>query len=459
MADLEDQPILPISPVKVLGDFQPSLCLDPPQCSPGPPLKKEPIIKLEGEDLRRSIELFRRLQIAEATCAMLGGVGFGCFAIGLDLQYTEGIFERKERECAIALYVGTISTLLLLVAIAWRSLLEFKWQQARCVYSPQDTFLSVHRYKAMLVEWGIVLPHPMIWLQGLTVSYTHVLRGTDSSEVNIEYPLNALLCVWSLTRQYLILRLVFIMSTYCSPRAQRVCRMNGGSASKLFVLRCMMQSSPYTIVGLFLLLGVLSGAFSIRIFERPVREYTSMDFSNYANAIWYCLVTISTVGYGDYYAVTLPGRVIAFAVCLWGVVTVAVMILFVSRLLKFGSGEDNALAILQRLEFKEEMRAAAANVLTTGLRYCLAAKRHPETLPKYRHLIGKFRRFVSEFEKMRVSQRKLYNQDTWQEQMQKKVRVLTEDNLQIQRELTELHKVVRNLRDTLMIQSTNEGVR
>ena len=457
MADPDSLP-LSTSPHKVLGDFQPSLNLDLPQSLPLSP-RKEPIIRLQGEDLRESAKLFRRLCTAEVTCAMLGVVGFGCFAIGEDLQYTNGIFERKETECAIALYIGTISTLLLLVAIGWRSVLEFRWQQARCVYSLQDSFLSVRKYRMMLVEWLVVLPHPVIWLQGLTFSYTLVLKASESHGVGIEYPINALLCIWSLLRQYLLIKVIFTLSKYCSPRAQRVCRMNGGSASKLFALRCMMQGSPYAIVGLFLLLGVLSGAFSIRIFERPAREYTGMDFSSYANAIWYCLITIATVGYGDYYAVTLPGRVIAFLVCLWGLVTVAVMILFVARLLKFGSGEENAVAILHRLEFKTELRTAAANVLSTGLRYCLRAKLHPNTLPNSSHLIGKFRRFVHEFEKMRVSQRKLYNQDTWEEQMQKKVRMLAEENRAMQEELADLHRIVRNLRDTLMIQSTNEGVR
>lgn len=461
MAEEDEQSslALPSSPRKVLGDFQPSICLDLPQHLQLSRSRKEPVIKLQGEDLRQSAELFRRLGTAELTCAILGLVGFGCFAIGQDLQYTEGIFERKERSGVIALSIGTGSTLLLLVAIGWRSVLEFRWQQARCLYSSQDTFVSVQKYKAVLVEWSLVLPHPMVWLQGLTFSYTLILKSSESTEIVLEYPINALLCVWSLLRQYLLLRVVFALSKYSSPRAQRVCRMNGGSASRLFVLRCMMQDSPYAIVGLFLLLGVLSGAFSIRIFERPAREYTGMDLSSYANAIWYCLVTISTVGYGDYYAVTVPGRVMAFLVCLWGVVTVAVMILFVARLLQFGTGEDNALAILQRLEFKAEMRTAAANVLTTGLRYCRIAKFHPQTLPKYAHLIGKFRRFVHDFEKMRVSQRKLYNQDSWEEQMQKKVAVLAENNRKMKKELAELHGIVKNLRDTLLIQSTNEGIR
>ena len=420
---------------------------------------KDTVIRLEGENIPHSTRLFHSLQTAEISCALLGLFGFGCFAIGQDLQYTESLFQRKEAVCSIALCLGTLSTLLLLAAVWRRCRLEFRWQQAKCVYSQQDSFLSSKKYWAMLAEWAVILPHPMIWLQGLTVSYSEARTSNPEDEFHIEYPINGILCVWSLLRQYLLLRLLFIMSTYSSPRAQRVCRMNGGSATRLFALRCMMLDSPYTIVGLFLLLGVLSGTFAIRLFERPAFSHTGMDFSSYANSMWYCLVTITTVGYGDYYPVTLPGRVVALVVCLWGIINVAVMIVFITKLLDFGTGERNALDILQRLDFMENMRQAAANVLTVGLRYCLLVKKHPEMMRKHEDLLGRFRRFVYEFEKMRVNKRKLYNQDTWEERMQKQVRSLTEDNMQMQQELSDLTRILRNIRDTLLVQSTDEGVR
>ena len=46
-------------------------------------------------------------------------------------------------------------------------------------------------------------------------------------------------------------------------------------------------------------------------------------FASLADAMWWALVTMTTVGYGDMYPVTLGGRVLAGAIMLLGVGTVA----------------------------------------------------------------------------------------------------------------------------------------
>ena len=43
---------------------------------------------------------------------------------------------------------------------------------------------------------------------------------------------------------------------------------------------------------------------------------------------------ILLVGFGDYYPITLPGRFIAFILCIWGVFVVSLIILILTFLLK-----------------------------------------------------------------------------------------------------------------------------
>ena len=68
------------------------------------------------------------------------------------------------------------------------------------------------------------------------------------------------------------------------------------------------------------------GGFALRIFERPLFEHSALDFSSYGNAMWTVILTMTTVGYGDYYPVTVAGRVIGFIVCIWGICSVALMV-------------------------------------------------------------------------------------------------------------------------------------
>lgn len=413
--------------------------------------KRETVISLESENIRISSSIFHRVKTAETACALLALFSFGCFAISTDLQYTSSLFNAKKLPCRVALLLGTLATVLLTVAVVWRNWLEFRWERARCLFSVHDNFLVTGKWTQILVEMGIIWPHPMLWLQGIDTDH-EVQVNTSAlhfSPMLITYSINSILSVWSLLRVYYLLRLLFIHTLYSSSRAQRVCRMNGGSAGQTFILRCLVKKNPYALVLCFLAFGVFSGAYAIRIFERPMSPHTAMDFSSYANCIWYCLITILTIGYGDYYAVTTPGRVIALGVCIWGVVLISVMVCFVAEILAFDAGERNALDILERLDFRRKIEYTASAVLVTGLKYCLIAHKRPSELPSYAYLLGRFRRYVNEFESMRVMQRKIYKLDTWEDNVQRRVRTLTAENTRLRTELSAVHSLISALRSKL----------
>ena len=61
------------------------------------------------------------------------------------------------------------------------------------------------------------------------------------------------------------------------------------------------------------------------------------NITNFGDAIWWAFVTIGTIGYGDYYPVTVEGRVIAVLLMVAGlafvsVITVSVATMFLNRL-------------------------------------------------------------------------------------------------------------------------------
>ncbi len=70
---------------------------------------------------------------------------------------------------------------------------------------------------------------------------------------------------------------------------------------------------------ILLILGsliVVFGGIAVYLVEH---EHTGANITNVADSFWWAVVTIATVGYGDYYPVTAAGRIIAIFMMLSGI--------------------------------------------------------------------------------------------------------------------------------------------
>jgi voltage-gated potassium channel len=67
---------------------------------------------------------------------------------------------------------------------------------------------------------------------------------------------------------------------------------------------------------------VLNGAVIVYLFERNAPE---SNIHTLGEAVWWSVVTVTTVGYGDYFPVTTWGRLTACCIMLIGLLTLAVV--------------------------------------------------------------------------------------------------------------------------------------
>ncbi len=67
---------------------------------------------------------------------------------------------------------------------------------------------------------------------------------------------------------------------------------------------------------------VLNGAVIVYLFERDAPK---SNIHTLGEAVWWSVVTVTTVGYGDYFPVTTWGRVTACCIMLIGLLTLAVV--------------------------------------------------------------------------------------------------------------------------------------
>ena len=75
--------------------------------------------------------------------------------------------------------------------------------------------------------------------------------------------------------------------------------------------------------------------FTLFVFSITVRvcEYHNpfFNFKDTFNSIWFVMVTMVTIGYGDYIPVTVTGRLISFLLSIWGLLIVYLTALILSE--------------------------------------------------------------------------------------------------------------------------------
>jgi voltage-gated potassium channel len=75
------------------------------------------------------------------------------------------------------------------------------------------------------------------------------------------------------------------------------------------------------------LITILLGSFSFFIFEVDKNQFVDTFF----DAVWWSVVTLTSLGYGDIYPVTTEGRIVGIFLMFFGIILIGVIAGSVSR--------------------------------------------------------------------------------------------------------------------------------
>jgi len=102
-------------------------------------------------------------------------------------------------------------------------------------------------------------------------------------------------------------------------RLARIGKLLGGKNRKALIADVLENRGQYATFITILAAGMVLVVASVLILQFESAAGDEANIQDGGDALWWALVTITTVGYGDYYPVTLLGRVTGFFVMIAGV--------------------------------------------------------------------------------------------------------------------------------------------
>lgn len=137
-----------------------------------------------------------------------------------------------------------------------------------------------------------------------------------------------------------------------SLRVARLVRLLRLVRASVIIGRALQAERRLTSAVTFRTVG-LATVFLVVIAGAVQAEVDHEEFKSFWDGIWWAMVTVTTVGYGDLYPSNVPGRLIAIVLMFTGIGFLAVLTATIaSRFVKADQADDNVeiLRLLRRLE-------------------------------------------------------------------------------------------------------------
>ena len=155
-------------------------------------------------------------------------------------------------------------------------------------------------------------------------------------------------------------------------RLARITRIMRGQAGKTLLLDVLNNRSQYATFITVLAAGIVLSTASILVLNEESRD-PEANIQTGGDALWWAVVTITTVGYGDFYPITTLGRITGFFVMVAGIGIIGALASILASLLVSPSTTDEAADAAKEAEDDAAVASIAQEL--AGLRADIAALR------------------------------------------------------------------------------------
>ena len=311
-------------------------------------------------------KILKKIKINSVIAMLLALLGMLFAILASEEYYTQDLSEGKERNEESGLTtafrsVVTFSTIVLLFFIYnhYRLLIQFlKWKEW---IDGTKSIRTSGYWKWMFLEL-------LVWSIHSPPFFNYTWTAQQQKE-DLTYSFDMCFTLVLLLRIYHIIRVFLLHSVYYKENTDRVLndwRILGG---KEFVLKWELKERPFTILFITILIVSFTFGYALRAAELPYIHVSNQDWTYLWNGMWCILITMTTVGYGDFYPMTYLGRFLGISACYLGTFLTSLAIVSLTISLEFEPIQAKAYKNALRYREKMKNRDYAAILIQTCTRY------------------------------------------------------------------------------------------
>lgn len=344
--------------------------------------KMDHIFLIDIEQKASTTKLSKKIQIVDSVSAFLGILGIflayfeyenfcGDIVTSMDssgsliIQILSPQYVETSYNTMLRTIIG-ISSGLLCITIYFHHRLKIKLLILKQKIDNYETLFSTKRVWVMLLEILICIVH-------CPPGFNWVFKFEQYGG-SLEYSYNMFAFLFMLGRVYLIWRLFEHYSSWNDEESEEVCNSCLCEGGVKFAIKAELKERPYIIVITCLFFSILIFGVALRTLERPFMHVSGKDWNYTWNGMWCIIITMTTVGYGDFYPTTHLGRCVDVIACFWGTFLISLMVLALSISSELTPQERKAFNLIKKNEMKNELEVAAINTIKSAIKLWLFTK-------------------------------------------------------------------------------------
>lgn len=249
---------------------------------------------------------------------------------------------------------------------------QYKLKVLNRIFPKNENYFKTDLFRTFLIEFFSTLIQPSFFYCGL--SYT--IKPSFKNEIQIKRTINSILSLFIFTRMYYIGRYLVFRSSYMTPENNEICRKHFFDTNIRYSLIALMKTKPLHIYLTFILSILFVFHYAIKLFESGISQQTQgYSLTNSFHVIWYCIITIFSIGYGDIVAKTDGGRIFAIILSIIGSFLISLFLMGLTNFLVQTPSEKKQFNLLNRIELNE-VKFKSADKLIKEFYQILQNKQH-----------------------------------------------------------------------------------